>query len=171
MKNTNIETYRQRWLSLLELMIATLILVILTTVAIPSLKGFMGGKSIESIAKVFEQSIRSARSQAADRNTSIRVRPILNGSNWNEGFQLEFTNAANNTEIINQVEIRSNELQLTSPLFSSATPLTFDPSGTAIQTGSFTMKFSDCSDSSKVFTYTILTSGLMKKVESRNGGC
>jgi prepilin-type N-terminal cleavage/methylation domain-containing protein len=158
----------QKGITLIELMIALFILGIITATAVPSMQSFLGLKNIEASAKIFDQSIRAARTQAIDRKARVSLRPIANGADWSGGWQMEVTDTA---EVIRQVDTLASNLVVSSNVFTSGNPLIFEPWGAAVQTGSFTMNFADCSNDSKLFTFTILASGLAKKIKTVNPGC
>jgi prepilin-type N-terminal cleavage/methylation domain-containing protein len=164
----NINCLYQKGITLIELMVALFILGIITATAVPSMQSFLGGKNIEASAKIFDQSIRAARTQAIDRKARVSLRPIANGADWSGGWQMEVTDTA---EVIRQVDTLASNLVVSSNVFTSGNPLIFEPWGAAVQTGSFTMNFADCSNDSKLFTFTILASGLAKKIKTVNPGC
>lgn len=158
-------------MTLIEIMVVLVIMGIIASFAVPSWRGQMSQKNLDGMAKVFEQSIRLARAEAIQRNVEVRIRPIAAGSDWSNGWRIEFTNAANANEIIRQFEPQSSNLVLSSATFNSSSPMTFSPSGAVNTTGFLNMLYSNCADSKKMFIYNMLASGIMQRTVSVNTGC
>ena len=153
-------------MSLIELMVATVILAVIASTAIPSLRSLFGRHNLKSVSEIFEQSIQLARAEAIQRSATVRVSPET-ANDWSSGWKLEFTNPATGADEIIRVfsELPDNP-SFTSEEFSVANPLAILPNGQANQLGRFSLFYVDCNGSNKRFDYQILLSGVMKKTIS-----
>lgn len=154
---------RQEGFSLIELMIAAIILAILIATSVPAYNSLFGRKTISAVGKGFERSLQLARTEAVQRSTNVRVLPVIAGNNWAQGWRIEFTNAGGNIELIRQFDALPNNPQFTSNDFSMAAPLTFEPNGQASDQGSFELRYANCDTHDEIITYNILLSGLVRR--------
>lgn len=77
--------------SLIELMVALSILVILSTIGVPSLVGFVRTQKLESAVQLFKDGYSQARYEAVTRQETVHICPLNNvtnrcGNNWNRGM-------------------------------------------------------------------------------------
>lgn len=73
MQTTPISVFHARGVTLIELMVVIAILTVLTMVAIPSLSNLLAKKRVEGVLTELTTDLQFARSEAVQRNTSVRV--------------------------------------------------------------------------------------------------
>ena len=77
--------------SLIELMVVLSILVILLTIGVPSMVGFVRSQKLESAVQLFKDGYSQARYEAVTRQEAVHICPLNNvtkrcGNNWNRGL-------------------------------------------------------------------------------------
>ncbi len=165
MKNSNLKVAtasRQQGMTLIELMIATIILAILASVAVPSMKSLFERKSVFAIGDLFVKSVKLARLEAIQRGRTVRVITTSGTGDWSLGWSIEFTDDAGVIQ-----PIRSFPELPSSPVFTSneydGTPvLTILPTGQVATVGSFDLYYADCVGDQRL-GFNILLSGLVQK--------
>lgn len=73
MQTTPISVFHARGVTLIELIVVIAILTVLAMVAIPSFTGFLAKKRVEGVLTELTTDLQFARSEAVQRNTSVRV--------------------------------------------------------------------------------------------------
>lgn len=159
----------QKGLTLVELMIAVIIFGIMVTSAIPAMQSLFGRKSLESISRSFSQSIKLARSEAAQRTAIVRIQPIDNGSSWAAGWELEFTNPNTlNDEVIRSFPLTTSDapdLVFKSDDFNRVTPIQVLPNGQIPIQGNLDLYYAGPTIE-KAYKFEVLPSGQLKKTKS-----
>lgn len=158
----------QNGFTLIELMATTVVLAIIVTTAVSSFDTLYENKNIPEIAKLFERSMRLARTEAINRNTTIDFRPISGTDDWSQGWYLEFTDpTTGNVELIRSIESLPGESTFTSETLNDddATRIRILPSGQAVNLGTLNLSSPD-NCSAGAFTFQLLGSGLLKKSEA-----
>lgn len=159
---------KQTGMTLIELMIVTIILVILSTVGVPLMKSFIDNNNLKAFKSTFEKTLTQARAEAVQRGQIVRITPISSSdpdspNDWSKGWSIHLVDPVTNTlELIRTFDSPGQELVFTSDDFGSTTPLEFKPTGQANQSGSFTMNQKDCSGG-KRFMFTMLLSGSINR--------
>lgn len=154
----------QSGFTLIELMIAVIILTILAGVAVPSLTSFFAKKNVESTGKIFEQTIRLARSEAVNRGVQVQIRPSNPSDNWTDGWEIFFTNPTTGAiEVIRTFSQLPSTAVLSTAQFSRANPITILPSGQATSVGSFTLNFDNCNTVNFEIQFDLLISGMVDR--------
>ncbi len=149
--------------TLIELMATTAIFAIIVSVAVPSFKGMFENKNIPGIAKQFENSIKLARTEAINRNTTIEIRPTSGTTDWSQGWYLEFTDPDDNTKLIRRFEAIQGNPTFTSTVFDDDTRLQILSNGQAPTLGDFNLVYpNNCNAGS--YTFQLLNSGLLRRV-------
>jgi len=165
MKNSNVK--RQKGMTLIELMVSMVVLAIMVTVAVPTMKGLFERKSIIEVGKFFDRSIKLARSEAINRNAVVRVQPTSASSNWSQGWHLEYTivdddGVTTTNEVIRTFPALAGDPSFSSAIFDGTTVFEILPNGQARTLGTFVLSYPDnCSVG--VITYTVLLSGILQK--------
>ena len=152
----------QTGMALIELMIATVILAIITSVAMPSMRDMFTRKSVQSITTIFERSIKLARVEATQRSINITVKPTSNTNDWAQGWRIEYTDTDGNLQIIKQFDALSNGAIFTSNTFNAGTDLVILPTGQAQTIGTFQLFYPQCTGNGLV-NFTLLLSGIVRK--------
>ncbi len=162
MKKVNFK--HQTGLSLIELMVSISIMVIVASVAVPTLQALLSQKSQESADKLFERSIRLARSTARSRDAGVTVTITPNGSgfDWSQGWQIASTDAGGVVEIIYRTDAMPGDPTFTSNTFSRTSPLQIQNTGQATRTGTFNFYYPDCLGNQQI-EYTLLISSTLDK--------
>ncbi len=160
MKTPNIQT--QRGLTLIELMATTVIIAILASAAVPAMQSLFANKSIPSVGKIFEQSIKLARTEAIQRSATVRVKPNSLSFDWSQGWFLEYTNSDGNNELIRRFDALPGSPTFTSANFSQANPLEILPDGQVRNIGTFNLFYQNCT-ARNVLSYQVLLSGILNR--------
>ena len=163
---------KQTGFTLIELMVATIILVILVSTAGPSLKSTLDRGNFKSIGPFFEKSLKYARSEAIQRGQTVQVRPIINADSvnsfdWSGGWRIEVIVQSDplTLEVIRTFDSIPGETEFTSDTFNDITPLEISPSGQATLVGSFNLNQAGCKVG-KIYTYSVLLSGNLNRSTS-----
>jgi prepilin-type N-terminal cleavage/methylation domain-containing protein len=161
---------KQGGLTLIELMITTIIIAIIASAAVPTMKSLFERKNIFSIGDHFVKTIKLARVEAIQRGRTVNVLPTApdnNGvSDWSQGWRIEFTNNDDPNNIIIEIIRIFPELR-GSPVFSSNDynsndGISIAPTGQASPLGDFELHYLNCQGEQHL-TFEILTSGLVKR--------
>lgn len=152
--------------TLIELMVSLAILAAIISVATPSFKSMLENHNVPAIAKTFEKSIKLARTEAINRNTTVDVRSTSGTTDWSQGWYIEFTDDKDNVHLIRRFEALQGNPTFTSTVFDDATRLQILSSGQAYSLAgggvSFNLFYADnCAAGS--FSFTLLNSGIVKK--------
>ncbi|UAW99018.1 GspH/FimT family pseudopilin [Halopseudomonas nanhaiensis] len=86
---------KSRGFTLLELMVALVVLGIAVSIAVPSFGGLIDRQRIDSSLDVLLRGLRSARQEAVERNRPVTVAPPAGG--WSVGWRVFIDDNANGT--------------------------------------------------------------------------
>lgn len=70
--------------TLYELLITLVVVALLTMVAIPNFRGFIGGQELKNVTQSLYIDLAYTRSEAIKRNDTVTLRP--NGGTWTDGW-------------------------------------------------------------------------------------
>lgn len=70
--------------TLYELLITLVVVALLTMVAIPNFRGFIGGQELKNVAQNLYMDLMYTRSEAIKRNATVTLTP--NGGTWTDGW-------------------------------------------------------------------------------------
>ena len=154
---------KQKGLSLIELITAVTIIGITLAVAIPAMEGTLGRKNIESVGRIFEQSINFARTEAATLSQIVRIIPESGSTDWSNGWRLEYTDSTGSTQLIRKFEPLTGDIIFNSSDFTGLSPIQILPSGQALAVGTLYLYYADCETGNGLVTYSLLVSGMLKK--------
>jgi len=164
MKKLNIanRTYStQKGLTLIELMIATVLLAIITAVAVPSMKSLFERKSVSANGDFFIKSIKLARVEAIQRGKTVSIIPV-NDDDWSQGWSAQFVNDDGDIENIRTFPALSGSPVFTSAPYSDATPFSILPTGQVSTVGAFDLYYPDCVGDQRL-SFNVLLSGLIQR--------
>jgi type IV fimbrial biogenesis protein FimT len=152
----------QQGMTLIELMITTIILAILATVAVPSMKALFERKSVFANGDFFVKAIKLARVEAIQRGKTVSVVTTSGNGDWSQGWNLQFVNDAGNVELIKAFPALPSSPNFTSNIFDGSPVLSFLPTGQASTVGTFEMFYTGCVGNQRL-SFNILLSGLMQR--------
>ena len=99
----------QKGFTLIELMVATVVLAVLLSVGLPNLKNFLGAEQVTANSNLFSSSVAFARSEAAKRSRDVQVCASADQVNctgaddWDMGWIVQVIDA-NEPEVIRVVQ-------------------------------------------------------------------
>jgi prepilin-type N-terminal cleavage/methylation domain-containing protein len=152
----------QQGMTLIELMITTIILAILATVAVPTMKSLFERKSVFANGEFFVKTIKLARVEAIQRGKTVSVITTSGNGDWSQGWNLQFINDAGDVELIKAFPALPNSPTFTSDDFDGTPVLSLLPTGQASTVGTFEMFYPDCVGNQRL-SFNILLSGLMQR--------
>ncbi len=141
---------KMKGFTIIELMIVVAIAAILASLATPSFSSFINNTSQNSALSQLQGDLNRARSEAIKRNTRVLVCNSTTGStcssatDWSAGWVVCFDADANNDCDVSTAsnpnpQVIRGVLKNTLTLSVSATPIRFNPVGTASGTFTFTL--------------------------------
>ncbi len=135
----------QSGISLLETMAVLTILGILTAVAMPSFRDLVKNNRIASQANNLIASLHYARGETVTRGVSVRVEPVVAGTDWTRGWQVRIDGNSDATfDDAEDVVIRNYEGLQGSTLTTTAAFVTFNPAGDAAAVNTLTLRATEC---------------------------
>jgi type IV fimbrial biogenesis protein FimT len=155
---------KQTGMTLIELMVAAIILVIMASVAVPSMKSFLDRGNLKVVGPIFEQSIKLARSEAIQRNQTVRVSPLSNNADWSQGWRIDLVTGPNpsDIELIRTFDALPGQPVFTSDTFDGSPGIELLPNGQASLIGGFSLNAADCTGGKK-YLYNLMLSGLLNR--------
>ena len=122
---------KDRGFTLIELMVAVLILGILTSMALPSFREFIINQRIKSASFDLMSAINQARSEAIRRNGQVTVTP--SNSDWAQGWSVSTNVPTAGTTLIQQSALNGLTVTCynTPPTAVACTTITFLGNGRA----------------------------------------
>ena len=162
MRKINLQ--HQSGLSLIELMVSITIMAVIVSAAVPVMQSLVSRKSQESADKLFERSIKLARSAARSRGASatITVTPNGSGFDWSQGWQIASTDALGAVEIIYRTDALVGRPTFISNTFSRDNPLQIQNTGQSTRSGTFNLYYPGCLGTQQI-QYTLLISSTLDK--------
>jgi type IV fimbrial biogenesis protein FimT len=140
--------------TLVELLVTMGVIAVLTMVAVPSFKGFIGGQQVRSASFDITAALLQARSEAIKRNVIVTITPTA--SAWINGWSL--TAASGATLELSQHEAFPNGLAISGP-----TTIAYNGSGRLTVSTAPVFSITK-SGITRTATITVDTSGLPKTV-------
>ena len=132
---------QQSGFTLIELMIVLIIVGLVLGAGIPALQTRVANSQADRVADELKLDIAFARTQARVNATETGIYPHTNG--WTTGWQVK-----QGTSVIRERGTTASPMIDSGTLtgdFDTATPISFDRKGRAINTGKLTIKVSGCS--------------------------
>lgn len=156
---------KQNGFTLVELMATTVILALVVSVVVPSLTSMFEKKNIPEIAKLFERSIKLARTEAINKNSTVDIIPNSGNTDWSQGWYIQYTNSEGKAELIRNFEAVPGNPTFTSDLVDRAIRLQILSTGQAFVTGKFKLFSPDNCTVADSYNFELLSSGMLKKEE------
>ncbi|MGR6873374.1 GspH/FimT family pseudopilin [Pseudomonas sp. HK3] len=155
---------KQNGLTLIELMITTIILVILASAAVPSMKGLFDRSNRDIAGPAFEKTVKLARSEAIQRSQTVRISPTSGSNDWSQGWRIDLIVSSDPIvlQLIRSFDPLPGTTVFTSDTFDGNTPLDVLPNGQASLVGNFTLSQAGCS-AGDINTYSVLLSGTLNR--------
>ncbi|NVK38522.1 MAG: GspH/FimT family pseudopilin [Gammaproteobacteria bacterium] len=155
---------KQIGMTLIELMVAIVILAIMASVAVPSMKSFFDRNNLKVVGPIFEKSLQLARSEAIQRSQTVRLTPKGNGKDWSQGWNISLVTGPNpaDVQLIRTFDPLPGNPAFVSDTYDATTPLDILPNGQASLIGGFTLNLSGCPDD-KMYNYNVLLSGILNR--------
>lgn len=154
-------TNRQRGMTLIELMVATVILAIIASVALPAMRDLFTRKSAQSISTFFERSIKMARVEATQRSSTVRVKPTSNTNDWSQGWFIEYTDV-DGPKVIKRFDALPNNPVFTIKSTESNIEIEIKATGQVNTPGDFDLYYPGCTGNER-YNLQVLLSGLISK--------
>ena len=156
-------TNSQKGFTLIELVVTLTILTLLTTLAVPSFRGYLSNQLVKSLSYELMASLRYARSEAVKRNATVSV--VANDAGWGAGWSIQDSGG-------NVIRSRSANASAWSIVeASSQTSIGFKGNGRCSNAASFSVCDSDSSATISKRLLTVTTSGVpLIKVSGNCGG-
>ncbi len=165
MKYTLLKTtpaYRQKGLTLIELMVTTVILAVVTSAAVPAMKDLFERKSVFAIGDIFIKSIKLARVEAIQRGKTIRVKTTTGTGDWSQGWSIEFTDDNNIIQTVRSFPPLPSNPNFTSNEYDGSPDLTILPTGQVSSIGTFDLFYPTCVGNQRL-GFNVLLSGLIQR--------
>lgn len=152
----------QSGLTLIELMVATVILAILASAAAPTMKSLFERNTISSSGDFFVKSIKLARLEAIQRGRTVDVIPTSGTSDWSQGWSIIADDDGGTPQTIRDFPALSGNPVFSSTVYGNGQTLSILPTGQVSVLGSFELFYSDCTGQNK-YTFNVLLSGLIQR--------
>lgn len=124
----------QKGLTLIELLVALVVLITLVTVGVPSMKGMLQSNRVTANTNLLVSSLHQARSEAVKQNRAVSICPQVqtdpDTGNWSEGWYLTQSDSCElsaDESAMSQVELSAKGLSVE----GEVERLTFRGDGTA----------------------------------------
>ncbi|MGK0404279.1 MAG: type IV fimbrial biogenesis protein FimT [Alcanivorax borkumensis] len=121
---------RQRGFSLVEMMVAIIILVVLGSIAVPAFRNVGAGNSLRGAASELVAALGTARTQAVNLRVNVQLSAV-SGGDWSQGWLISYPAGAPEED---QSFAISPDVTVTR---SGSGSLTFQPDGFVNQADSF----------------------------------
>jgi len=129
-----------RGFTLLEVLVAVVILAILTSMAVPAFQSWLGDATLASSARGLVNGINLARSQALETGTPTLICPYAPGacgSDWSQGWAVWQNPASGTPTLIAAGQTPSSSVQMN--VRAPAASITFASDGLPNTTGTWTL--------------------------------
>ena len=158
----------QSGISLLETMATLAILGVLTAIAMPSFQDLIKNNRIASQANNLIAALHYARGETVTRGVSVRVEPLVAGTDWTRGWQVRIDgNGDTDFGDAEDVVIRNYDGVEGSTLTTTANFVTFNPAGDAAATNTLTLRATDCTGEHQRII-SVAMSGLVSLSSNKN---
>lgn len=159
---------RSRGFSLIEIMIAVLIMATLLTIGVPSFRNSLANSNIRGAAGDLGVAFNTARSMALSLRTVVVVKPLGTADDWSDGWMIDFDTVVPVTGATKEKdqEFLPHPGVLVTETGSTLTSVTFNPSGIVTNTATFTV----C-DLRPNEVGRIITIDKLGRLDTQPGGC
>lgn len=163
-----VERRRERGFSLIEIMIAVLIMATLLMIGVPSFRDSLANSNIRGAAGDLGIAFNSARAMAMSLRTVVVVRPLGTANDWNDGWMIDFDTVVpvtGATKEKDQEFLPHPGVQVVET-GAGLTSVTFNPSGIVTSAATFTV----C-DLRPNEVGRIITLDKLGRLDTQPGGC
>lgn len=122
----------QRGFTLIELIVAIIIMVVLATIAVPSYKNLGAGSALRGAASELVAALNTARTQSINLRVTVQI-SALSGSDWSQGWLLTYPAGSPEDD---QSFVVAPDVKVTR---SGSGTLSFQPDGFVSQAETFTV--------------------------------
>jgi type IV fimbrial biogenesis protein FimT len=159
---------RERGFTMIEIMIAVLIMATLLMIGVPTFRDSMANSNIRGAAGDLGIAFNTARAMALSLRTVVVVKPLGTANDWNDGWMIDFDTVVpvtGATKEKDQEFLPHPGVQVVET-GSALTSITFNPSGIVSSQATFTVCDLRPNEVGRVITIDPLG-----RVDTQPGGC
>ena len=133
--------------TLIELMVAVAVVGVVVAIGMPSFGELLKNNRMVTQANTIIASLHQARSETINRGISVRIEPLVAGTDWSAGWQLRIdgSNPSDNDFVDTEdIVIRSYEALKQSTLTSTVTNIIYLPDGSVSAAAVLTLIADKC---------------------------
>lgn len=149
-------------MTLIELMIAAVILVIIASAAGPQMKSLFERKSVFASGDFFIKSIKLARLEAIQRGTTVNIIANTGTGDWSQGWNISTIDGNGVVQTIRNFPAIAGSPIFTSQTYDGSPTFSILPTGQVSDLGSFELYYPDCTGDKRL-TFNVLISGLVQR--------
>lgn len=136
---------RKNGFTLMELLITIAIVAIIAVAGIPMFGDLVKNNRMTAQANSIITAMHSARNESINRGVSVRIEPIVAGSDWSAGWRIRIDgNNDNDFSDSEDVVTRSFDEVKSSSLTSSVDTITYTPNGQVTSAATLTLLADEC---------------------------
>ncbi len=133
--------------TLIELMVAVAVVGVVVAIGMPSFGELLKNNRIATQANAIIASLQQARSETINRGTSVRIEPLVAGTDWSAGWQLRIDGSNpsdNDFTDAEDIVIRNYEALKQSTLTSTVDNIIYLPDGSVSAAAVLTLTANEC---------------------------
>lgn len=156
-------TSPRRGFTLVELMVTLAVMVVVASVAVPSMVDFTANNQVVAAKSQFATAVALARTEAAKRGRTVFVQAIGTGSAGNEfanGWEVVVDDDGSGTADVGDSRVRRNATPLQNVRLGGSAQLAFRATGALIGTSAQVYSVCRTSGSSAGYSITVTPSGV-----------
>jgi len=148
MKNININ--RHQGFTIIELMITVTVVGILAAVALPAFGDLVKNNRLAAQANSITTSLHYARGEAVNRGLSVRIEPLVAGTDWSAGWLVRLDgNNDGDFDDAEDIVLRNFEGLKSSNLNTDQNQIVYSPNGQASVATTLTLLADECTKEHK----------------------
>ncbi len=133
--------------TLIELMVAVAVVGVVVAIGMPSFGELLKNNRMATQANAIIASLQQARSETINRGASVRIEPLVAGTDWSAGWQLRIdgSNPSDNDFVdAEDIVIRNYEGLKQSTLTSDVNNIIYLPDGSVSAAAVLTLTANEC---------------------------